>query len=36
MKMASSQKYFWFIGLWFAGVLSVTVVGLIVRLFLAP
>lgn len=36
MTPGTSRKYLWFIGLWIAGVLSITAVGVIVRLFLAP
>lgn len=36
MSKTHARHYFWFAGLWAAGVLSVTTIGLIVRLFLAP
>ena len=35
MTTMAFKNYVWFVGLWIAGVLSVTAVGLIVRLFLA-
>lgn len=31
-----SRRLLWFVGLWVAGVLAVTVVGLVIRLFLMP
>lgn len=30
------QRWLWFFGLWAAGVLTVTAVGLVIRLFLQP
>jgi hypothetical protein len=31
-----ARRLLWFIGLWLAGVLSVTAIGLVIRLFLRP
>lgn len=31
-----SRQLLWFVGLWVAGVLAVTAVGLVIRLFLMP
>lgn len=30
------HRVLWFLGLWLAGVLAVTAVGFVIRLFLAP
>jgi hypothetical protein len=30
------QRWLWFVGLWLAGVGTVTIIGLVIRLFLAP
>jgi hypothetical protein len=34
MVSPALQRFVWFVGLWVAGVLAVTAVGLIIRLFL--
>jgi hypothetical protein len=36
MSVVQVQRVAWFIGLWGAGVFSVTAIGLVIRLFLAP
>lgn len=36
MAADTGRKWLWFVGLWFAGVLAVTAVGLVIRLFLVP
>ena len=36
MSRPAIRQYAWFVGLWVAGVLAVTAVGAVLRLFLAP
>lgn len=36
MSRPQMQNMIWFVGLWIAGVLAVTAIGLVIRLFLAP
>ena len=33
---SAMQKAIWFVGLWVAGVATVVLVGLVIRMFLAP
>jgi hypothetical protein len=36
MAAGAARRVAWFVALWVAGVLCVTAVGLVIRLFLAP
>lgn len=36
MAAGTGRKWLWFMGLWLAGVLAVTAVGFVIRLFLVP
>lgn len=36
MLRGHARRYLWFVALWLAGVCSVAVVGLVIKLFLAP
>lgn len=36
MSRKRISQMLWFVGLWVAGVLTVTLVGLVIRFFLAP